>query len=499
MQTENTLIKEKTAARQGPGLYRKFVSIKTSLIFFAIFAVIFFIGTVFPQSTDPDRLEQYREAGGKLVALVGWLRLLNIFHSWYFLLLAILFSIHLLLCCIDRLTIIGRRPKYGLFSREELLRREHSFSVSCANGDTGPDIESALKMLGFGRVRYYSENAQVKRMVAEKGLPYRWLSWAYHVSALLAVVGFTLSALFAYEGYVVLSKGERQAIPSSPPETTWNTLSGALDLDWKTEPEHLEIELKNFSTVYTEKPTLNYPDKISERFLSVWWNPKTRPRYRLPKDALAVQDWFSTLKLYRNGHLVKEKTVEVNDPLRFDATTFYQAGYEYSFNLSAGDEQLTGLEVQRPFSIPQMEGQFLLEAPRGGPVKGYDGAIKEVPIAATLKYHPPASSEKRAWQTVAQLVPGRPVDVMRTRMVLSDVKESSVLSYRHDPGVPILWLAFSSLLILMCLRIYLPWYQVHFYAEKMDARSQVTVSIRMIGLFARPERLKMRMSNALRM
>jgi hypothetical protein len=50
----------------------------------------------------------------------------------------------------------------------------------------------------------------------------------------------------------------------------------------------------------------------------------------------------------------------------------------------------------------------------------------------------------------------------------------------------------------MVLRIYLPWYQVHCFAEKMNDGALVTISIRMLGLFARPERLKLRINEALR-
>jgi hypothetical protein len=53
-------------------------------------------------------------------------------------------------------------------------------------------------------------------------------------------------------------------------------------------------------------------------------------------------------------------------------------------------------------------------------------------------------------------------------------------------------------MLLMGLRIYMPWYQVHCHVDRMNGRTLITVSIRMVGLFARPERLKLRMSDALR-
>ena len=61
---------EKNTERTPKGrgrLYRACVSTKTSLLFLAIFAAFFFLGTVFPQSSDAHRLDQYREAGDSII------------------------------------------------------------------------------------------------------------------------------------------------------------------------------------------------------------------------------------------------------------------------------------------------------------------------------------------------------------------------------------------------------------------------------------------------
>ncbi|MBI4830690.1 MAG: cytochrome c biogenesis protein ResB [Candidatus Lindowbacteria bacterium] len=185
----------KERSQRSGWLYRTLISVETSLVFLGLFAFLFFVGTVFPQSSEPDSLERYREAGGKLVWLVGHLRLLDIFHSWYFTLIAAAFALHLFICSLHRLGTLRRRPVFRLFSREDLLQRDHSFSVTRETEAEPPNIEKTLKGAGFRKIKYYSEDAHVKRVVSEKGVPYRWLSWTYHLCVVVTLSGFCPSSV----------------------------------------------------------------------------------------------------------------------------------------------------------------------------------------------------------------------------------------------------------------------------------------------------------------
>jgi hypothetical protein len=484
--------------RRSETFYGAFVSAKATLFFLGIFAILFALGAVFPQSDVPDRFDRYREAGGKFAALAEWLDLLNLFHSWRFLTLAALFALHLLLCIVHRLNIIRKRPKYGLFTKNDLLLREHVLSLSCSDGQTGRDIERTLKRIGLRRIRYYSENVQVKRLVVEKGFPIRWLSLAYHLFLLVALVGFAVSSLSAFGSVFALAEGERKPIPPASPKTPWTTITGAFGINEESGQKRLEIELTDFFITYRESPRLQYPASVSARFLSLWKGATSRPRYILPKGSLTPGDWHSALNVYREGEAAMRKTIDVGNPLRLAGITLHQIGYQHSFDLRPGEETLSNLRAEEPFIIPQMEGQFLLETPRGGTVRKYGGGFEEAPLSAKLKYRPPASSTSRSWKVVAELSPGQTVNVMHTPMTLSNVTESSILMYHSDPGAPLLLAVALSVIILMALRIYLPWYQVHCFAERMNDGALVTISIRMVGLLARPERLKQRINEALR-
>ena len=91
---------------------------------------------------------------------------------------------------------------------------------------------------------------------------------------------------------------------------------------------------------------------------------------------------------------------------------------------------------------------------------------------------------------------GQSAEVMHAEMVLRRLKERGIVGYRHDPGVPLLRASIAVLILVMALRIYLPWYQIRCHADDSTDRTLVTISIRMVGLFARTEREKQKLCDA---
>ncbi len=498
--------------KKGRGrLYRACVSTNTSLLFLGVFAAFFFLGTVFPQSSDADRLEQYREAGGKFIALVGAFDLLNIFQGPYFGAVTLLFVAHLFLCAIHRLGIIRRRPTIRMFSREDLLGREYSFSLTCPGQGDRLDIEKILERMGFRRQKYYSEDARVTRIVCEKGFPYRWLSWLYHICFLLAIVGFGLSYLFAFENELSIRVGETESVALRSSETNWRKLtSPSSDTRWgklmrrlrsaeAPEPPTIGIKLEEFISEHTEKAKLIYPgkDEPLKRFMVAWGLGEEPAHYEMPDDPLYPRDWFSVLSVYEGGELVKKKKIEVNDPLRHGGLVFYQMGYEYEFDMRVGEDTIENIKARTPFTIPQMEGEFRTKTPRLGILFAYDGSVEKLAPSARLEHKPPSGDGKGEWAPAGVLRFGEPTEIMRAEMTIENLRESSVLSYRYDPGVPLLWVASVGLIVLMTARIYLPWYQLRCHVDSSGELAEITVGVRMVGIFTRPARLREKMSRAL--
>jgi hypothetical protein len=172
-------------------------------------------------------------------------------------------------------------------------------------------------------------------------------------------------------------------------------------------------------------------------------------------------------------------------------------GYEYEFDARVGEERIENIKARAPFTIPQMEGEFRTKTPRLGILFGYDGKVEKLAPSAALEHRPPSEDGKGEWAPAGVLRFDEPTEIMRAEMTLENLRESSVLSYRHDPGVALLWVASVGLIVLMTARIYLPWYQIRCHVDNSGERVEITVGVRMVGIFTRPARLREKMSRAL--
>lgn len=59
-----------------------------------------------------------------------------------------------------------------------------------------------------------------------------------------------------------------------------------------------------------------------------------------------IKDWKSKLRIVEGGKTIVEKTIEVNDPLKYGGYAFYQASYDPQ------NEKLSGLQVARDPGVP---------------------------------------------------------------------------------------------------------------------------------------------------
>jgi cytochrome c biogenesis protein ResB len=472
-------------------------SVKTGLALLGTLAFLFFLGMLFPQGSMPYALGGFREARGELVRVADALGVFSIVDAWYFRFVTMFFLLHLVLCLIDRLGVLRTRLSFRLFTREELLRRDHSLSLECRRTVSDLDIENVLENAGFRRVKYYSEDSQSKRIVCEKGIPFRWLSWGYHLFILLAVGGFFLTRHFAFDEAMTLAVGERKAVELHRGPKSLRHFASLFRPSSPTVPRRIEIALEGFSAEYAQTPVLQYPDRPIDRLLAAWGLRDEPIRYALDTRSLRPRIFRSRLRLFENGSSVLEDSVATNDPIDWQGLTLYQSGAGYSFELAVDDGVVTGIHAEEPFTIPQMEGEFRMVNPRAGTVVRYDGVAERVTPAARLQHRPPRGQGTGHWVTLAELTLGRPADVMHTGMTLIGFKEGSILRCRYDAGSSLLCLAAIVSILLMVGRIYLPWYQLRCHADGSRGWTLVTISVRMVGLLARPERLKQRLSEAL--
>ncbi|MBI5827825.1 MAG: cytochrome c biogenesis protein ResB [Deltaproteobacteria bacterium] len=445
-------------------------SLMTSVYILGALALLYMVGTIFPQGGD---IGEYAKAGGKYVSFVRFFDLLDFFSSPVFLLSALLLLLNLVVCTYKR---------YGpLFAKRvfpNTFDPTHTFKLTHDYPEALPEVRRVLhEKLGFRLVSKDNE-----WIVMEKGLSCRWLTWLYHAGIVLCFFGLILSYLFAFEGEMTLK-------PRTPLIVAPSTTGRLASLYQKTAgPAGFSLYLDDFSTEYIQHPGLDYPkDKLSRLAIGLGWKG---PEYSMKNDPMTPKDWRSRLRVIKGGSTVKEKTIEVNDPLRYGGYTFYQVGYEQTLRIRV-DFNPIALETKADGDIivPGLDTPLRFGTVMTGTLYRLDGAVEKILPFTTVKAVLTGPPGGKKTEDLGKLELGGSIIVDGRRVSLADYEESSVLSYRYDPGVAVLWWGGAFVLIAMCLRFYGRSYMVAYAVDESDRIVCLNLHIVSKGLMADTEKL----------
>lgn len=457
-------------------LYKKLSSIKTSEYILGATAFFYIIGTIFPQGGN---LDEYIKAGGKYVFFVRVFGLLELFSSPLFLIAAILLFANLVICTYERYPTLFRRP-----DDRRSFKTHHTIYLTQGISNAIVEARNVLKdSLGFKLISKDSE-----WIIMEKGLPYRALTWVYHAGIAVCFIGFALSYFFAYEDVVTLWPG----VPAKIAPKSSGLVQGLFS---DPAPEgKFSLALEEFSTEYLMSARLDYPkDKLSRLAIGLGWK---RPEYKLKDDSLIAKDWKSRLRVIEDGRTAAEKTIEVNDPLKYNGYTFYQMGYEQKLKLRVDDNPLP-LEamIDEEFFIPGSETPLKFTELRAGTLYKPDGSREEFTPYTMVRFSRKAEGASK--DDLVKLSLNSAVQVDGRLLTLVDFEEGTQLSYRYDPGATVLWWAGIAALIAMFLRFYGYWYQVAYRVEESEGMAFLDINVSSKGIFADEKKLVARLERLL--
>jgi cytochrome c biogenesis protein ResB len=452
-------------------VYRLFSSLRTSVYILSMMCLIFLIGTIFPQG---ENIEDYIKAGGKYVAVVRALDFLDIFMSPLFLCVTALLMINLAVCLYDRCRVflkIKRRP----IELERLKNHPNVIAYETSVGLTG-GIENRLKNIGF---RLRTEAAGVK--IFEKGLQYWWLSWFYHVGIILAVLGFFMTALFAFENYIVLYPDKPETISLYSNETRWNQFLKKFGRETQEESGDIYIlTLKEFDTEYYQGLKIDYPIKKMEKFrLGVGLKrlvPSTKGFSYMPKM------WLTHLDVKRPDGSVLDARLWVNRPFRTGALTLYQMGYEQKVMLTVNGEEIEA-EPHVPFQVKDVKGKFVVESLKLGTLFRKDGTTERITPVTTIDYLPENKGSEK--EPLDELKLHGKIEAKGAVIEFNNYLEGSTLSYRKDPGVWLVGMACLFIFLGLIVRSLGAWYRIQYALEGTTA--YVLISTR--GILADRDRI----------
>ncbi|MBI5287278.1 MAG: cytochrome c biogenesis protein ResB, partial [Deltaproteobacteria bacterium] len=358
-------------------LYKKFSSLKTSILLLGLLSTFYLLGTIFPQGA---KLDDYIKEGGRFTFFVINFDLLDIFTTPGFLLLTLLLFINLGICTYERLlTLLAQKPgdvtfipTYTITLPPTLTMEEGTGSPSprCIGGvkPPGAGVEDILTRMGFKKV---FSNPEITIM--EKGLPYRWLTWSYHLGIFFCFIGFFLTYLFAFEDEITLYPREVKAVSPSA-KSRWARI-----VESGTKGTGFDLQMEGFITEYNQMPTLEYPkDKLSRLAIALGWEGKPLT-YTMKEDSFFPKDWKTTLNILEGGKPRLTKTIEVNDPLYYRGFTFYQAAFRQDLRIGVDDGHLVlEIETGRDLIVPGVEGTLRFGTLRVGTLFKKDGGKEEI-------------------------------------------------------------------------------------------------------------------------
>ena len=264
-------------------LWQVLGSVRTGIILLILSGLAVLAGTLILQRpiTEPDKLHQAYSP--ETLRLLDTLRLTDVFHGWWFIVLLSLLSANIVVASLDRF------PAAWRYFSHPARRAEPHFFTSLAMKQAIPLRSSHLDMekveLAFHRAgwrpQYVSDDRGTVSLYAERFRIARMAPFVVHASLLLILAGGIIDGIFGYKGFIALGQDES---------------TNQLELRDGT---HKALP---FSIRCDGAGQENYADGSPKR-------------------------WWSRLTVLQSGREVKSKEIVVNDPLTYQGLRFYQASY----------------------------------------------------------------------------------------------------------------------------------------------------------------------------
>ena len=263
-------------------VWKFFTSIKLAIFIIIILAIASIIGTIIEQNQPLEKYRQVYTDGA--IRLFESLNLFDMYHSWWFLLLLVLFTVNLSCCTIDRLpraVKVVRNPKTTL---DESLEKSLSHVDRWKRKGGLEGLADAYKgaMGGAFAKPLVTENSGTLHLYAEKGIISRFGVYVTHLSIIIIFIGAIIGNVLGFKGFANIVEGESvRTIP---------TRGGTNHVD------------------------LGFAVRCNKFWVDFY--PSGQPK-----------EYASDLSVLENGREVLRKKIVVNDPLQYKGIWFYQSSY----------------------------------------------------------------------------------------------------------------------------------------------------------------------------
>jgi cytochrome c biogenesis protein len=411
-----------------------FISVKLAILTLIILAIASIFGTIVEQNQPPEKYHQIYEDWA--FALMNRISLFDMYHSWWFLALLVLFTVNLTCCTIDRfpkMLRVVRNPRTKLDgSLEKTLSLSDRWKKKGTLSDWAAKYSWTLTT-AFTKPKVTEVDGQV-HLYAESGVASRFGVYVTHLSIIIIFLGAILGNVLGFKSYVNITDGEE-----------------ASHLDTRGGKEHI-----------------NLPFSVRNNRFWLETYPNGQPK-----------KYASDLSVIESGREVLRKTITVNDPLQYKGIWFYQSSY------GQAGETTALLSVRRPdgslVSALSLSPDVMAQIPGYGTIRG-------------VKYSPNLQGRGPALQVVVEK-PGKPAvnfvlfqqqpDQDRQRKDtlvfsfggLTNPKMFTGLQVAKDPGVNVVWLGCALMVIGITMAFFLSHQRVWMrLAQGQDGRVEVVLA-----------------------
>lgn len=407
-------------------LWRAFSSIRLTLFLLILIAVTSIFGTLIPQQESAMRVAQ--NLSPALVRVLDALHLFDMYHSWWFRLIIGALAVNLIVCSLDRFPSSLKRfrasPKADREKPFENLPPEQSLSVNAAFKPVR-DLAGDLLARKYGRVERKDKQAATFYFV-QKGRFTHFGVYLVHLSVLLILIGGIAGSLFGFQAFVNIPEGE-------------GVDKVTLRKSRLTKPLPFAVRCEKFTVEF-------YPNG-------------TPKEYR------------SDLVFVANGETLFQGPLRVNHPITFQGVTFYQSTYgtipgnKVRLGLKTQDtgrNAVVAAELNKPFPLPGQEGEAAVTSIRSD--------FMRMGPAVQLEIRPASGEETQIWlfenhAAIEQRFPGifetfpklNPASFKPYTFFLEsmDSRYYTGLQVSRDPGVPLVWTGFVSIIFGLFVTFFL--------------------------------------------
>jgi cytochrome c biogenesis protein len=354
-------------------IWSLFSSVKLAIVIFSLIALTSIVGTIIEQQAEPEKnLQVISKLVGEDLAptvyrVLNVLGFMDMYRSWWFLTLLVLFGLNLLVCSIDRFPAIWKQvmtpmrplPKdtFNAFAlRSELTLKGGEESAK-------EKVRAAVKGIGFnpheepdgtGGYQFFSQKTPWARF----GI------YIAHFSILIILVGAVLGTRLGFKGNVMIPEGMGTSVvlhnahASNEAEyAEMNRLYNSLEMTqgnldavargYGMSTSQLISRLKKYGII-----PLGFAVRCDDFDVEFYGNTD------MPKS------FKSLLTIIDGGKPVVSKWIEVNSPLKYKGVIFYQASYGMVDDLSraeaifkitppgGGAAETVRAKIGQPFTMP---------------------------------------------------------------------------------------------------------------------------------------------------